>query len=123
MELNYSGTITTDMNKWNSDPYANANYHIIDNVNNLTSLVVSEITESGEKKYLFKVNLETKIKDPMAQTPENVYHLVAGTSNKLTINNGTINNFDDNITETKQGSLFASDGSGSGSGGGCLINE
>ena len=119
IDLNYSGTIQNDVNALNTDPYLNANYYIIDNVNNLTSMSVYEITPN-ERLYLFTVNLNLE-QNPI--TEQNVISLVAGASNNVSIVNGTVNNWDDNITTNKNNGIFASgaDGAGGTGAGGCFL--
>jgi hypothetical protein len=91
VELDYSGTKTKyTLNVADFDK--THNFYIIDNVNYLTSV---SVYENGEKQKAFKLSLN--ISDETTTT--DVAQIVEGTTRNISVNNGTINNYDEINTE------------------------
>ena len=94
IEMNYSGSVTTDYNIGSSDGDATTNYYILDNLNNLSSITVYDVDDSFNKNAIFSLEFRITL-DPNSSHQTLV--LVGGTSQTININNGTQNTINDGI--------------------------
>ena len=122
IDLNYSGTSLADYNVENSDNESHWNYYIIDNISNLSSMAVYEVSQNLEKKYIYSVLMKVATNP---ETAENTLTLIGGSSNDVYVNNGTITNIaGDSMTSSydgRKGMFVEGSSAGAGGGGGCFL--
>lgn len=94
IDMDYSGSVSTDYNIGNTDGDSTTNYYIIDNLNNLSSITMYDVDASYNKKSVFSLAFKVSI-DP--KSAQQTLVLVGGTSQNIMINNGTMNTINDGI--------------------------
>ena len=94
MDMDYSGSVSTDYNIGNSDGDKTTNYFILDNLNNLSSITAYDVDANFNKKSIFSLAFKINMNQ---NTSQQTLVLVGGTSQNIMINNGTMNTINDGI--------------------------